>query len=169
MSGVKPIGLSFEGRKRRDGWRFYTGRQKLLHNHPTRFNKDQGIGWVIDYFDRGPYNHKLWKDIEYSKQIPCGFKFDIGFGRWRWHHEKPFWRGLYSWFPILPYFYISFYRNGRSFKFGFETYLMDKFSHGIPQQGRNDTRYRAVYPRYVGWGHSWEAYNIYVRPVFRIK
>jgi len=167
---LKPLGLSIEARKRAKRWFWYTGRQKLLHSKPSRWHKDRQRGWNIDYFDRGPYDHRQWKDIDYGKEAPCAFKFDFGFGNWRWFNDKkPFLSGAWSWIPRLPYFYISIHWNKFNLQFGFLTYIMDKFTQGIPQQGRNDPKYRAIYPRFIRWGKAKEAGNIYLKPIWRYK
>lgn len=159
---IKPHGLSIEIRKRKHGWYVYTGRQKLLHNSPSRHNKMYDRRWVIDYYDLGEYNHKDWKNIKYGKDIPYGFKFDFGLGRWRWNHKKPFLGGLWKWFPPLPYFYISIHVRNFEFRFGFKTYEINKFTQGKPQKDRPG--YMDIYPRFVRWGSPKEAGNIYVKP-----
>lgn len=162
---IMALGLSIEIRCRRGKWYVYTGRQKILHKFASRHNSDHGRGWNIDYFDRGKYDPSQWKDCIYDKFATFGLKIDVGIGRWRWNQHKLS-GGLWPWFPRLPYFYISVYRLGGILRFGLEPYVVDKFSQGMPQPGRGDPKYRAIYPRFVQWGKAKEAGNIYVRPVY---
>jgi len=83
-----------------------------------------------------------------------------------------FWR----YFPILPFFFISFCcgkgEKTPGFWFGLRSYLVNKTSQAIGLYDIGDPwvrLYKAEYPKYTAWGSPKEEGNIYLYPWVQIK